>query len=82
MRFTVLIYEDAAERLFGAVVPELPGCVSQGETVDEALANVREAIEGHVAAMAARGEDVPAEFGLPIIASVEVGSSTVRAADG
>jgi len=72
MRYTVLIYEDAGEKLFGAVVPELPGCVSQGETLDEALANIRQAIEGHLAAVAEHCEDIPAESGLPIIAKVEV----------
>lgn len=29
-------------------VPGLPGCVSQGDTLDEALANIREAIEGYL----------------------------------
>jgi predicted RNase H-like HicB family nuclease len=72
MRYTILIYEDPGERLFGAVVPELPGCVTQGATLDEALANIREAIEGHLLAMAANGEEIPEETGLPIIATVEV----------
>jgi len=72
MRYTVLIYEDAEEKLYGAVVPELPGCVTQGETLDEALANIREAIEGHLLAMAAYGEDLPEEMGLPVIATVDV----------
>jgi predicted RNase H-like HicB family nuclease len=41
----VLIHA-ADEGGFWAEVPALPGCVSQGETVDEVRANVREAIEG------------------------------------
>lgn len=32
-------------------VPELPGCFTQGETIEEALENVREAITGHLAAL-------------------------------
>lgn len=72
MRYTVLIYEDAGEGLFGAVVPELPGCVSQGENLDEALTNIREAIEGHLISMAENGEQIPDETALPIIATVEV----------
>lgn len=41
----VLIH-SAEEGGFWAEVPALPGCVSQGETMDELRANVREAIEG------------------------------------
>ena len=82
MRFTVLLYEENSERLFGAVVPELPGCVSQGETLDEALVNIRAAIEGHLLAMAAHGEDLPEQAGLPVIATVEVGLDLVAAANG
>ncbi|MBA4047942.1 MAG: HicB family protein [Sphingomonas sp.] len=37
---------EAEEGGFWAEVPALPGCVSQGETLDETLANVREAITG------------------------------------
>ena len=34
-----------------AECPSLPGCVSQGETRESAIANIREAIEGHIAAL-------------------------------
>ncbi len=45
---------------FVVEVPSLPGCYSQGETVEEALANIREAIDLHIASMTAHGEEVPA----------------------
>lgn len=37
---------EAEEGGFWAEVPALPGCVSQGETLDETIANIREAITG------------------------------------
>ena len=40
------IIHDAEEGGFWAEVPAIPGCVSQGETMEELLANLREAIEG------------------------------------
>ena len=42
-----------------AEVPSLPGCVSQGTTREEALANVREAISLHEDVLRERGEPVP-----------------------
>jgi len=42
-----------------AEVPSLPGCVSQGKTRDEALANAREAISLHEEVLRDRGEPVP-----------------------
>lgn len=49
MTLKVLIH-PAEEGGFWAEVPALPGCVTQGETVEEVRANVREAIEGWLAA--------------------------------
>ena len=42
-----------------AEVPSLPGCVSQGKTRDEALANIQEAIALHVEVLQERGAPVP-----------------------
>jgi predicted RNase H-like HicB family nuclease len=45
MQLEVVVHE-AEEGGFWAEVPALPGCMTQGETMDELMANVREAIEG------------------------------------
>lgn len=44
-----------------AEVPSLPGCVSQGKTKSEAIANIREAAEGWIESALARGMSVPSE---------------------
>ena len=44
-----------------AECPSLPGCVSQGANREEAIANIREAIRGYVAALEADSLPVPAE---------------------
>jgi predicted RNase H-like HicB family nuclease len=44
-----------------AECPSLPGCISQGETRVEAIANIREAIEAYVAVLEEDGLDVPEE---------------------
>lgn len=45
MSVPVVVYEDA-DGAYWARVPALPGCVSEGDTLDEVLANIREAAEG------------------------------------
>ena len=50
MEYTVLIH-PAEEGGFWAEVPEIPGCYSQGETIEEAFSNSREAIEAHLAGL-------------------------------
>ena len=49
MKLTVLIHE-AEEGGFWAEVPCLPGCVSQGESIDELMYNIREAVDGYLMA--------------------------------
>lgn len=44
-----------------AECPSLPGCVSQGETREQAIANIREAIEGYILALKNDGLPVPEE---------------------
>jgi predicted RNase H-like HicB family nuclease len=51
--------------------PTLPGCYSQGETVEESLANIKEAIELVIEDMVASGEQVP-QSGAPIVTEVTV----------
>ena len=70
-RYTVLIYPD--DGAYSVVVPALPGCVTWGQTVDEALAMARDAIEGHVAALRDTGQEVPEEA-TPMVVTVEIGA--------
>lgn len=51
--------------------PTLPGCYSQGETVEESLTNIKEAIELVIEDMIASGEQVP-QVGAPIVTEVTV----------
>ncbi len=44
---------------FGAYIPDLPGCVSTGRTIEETERNIREAIEFHLDGMREDGEPIP-----------------------
>ena len=56
----VLIYPGEAG-FWVAECPSLPGCVSQGESREAALANIKEAIEGYIAVLEEDGLPVPME---------------------
>ena len=45
MKFTVILTPDEEDGGFVAECPSIPGCVSEGESIEEALANIKEAIE-------------------------------------
>jgi len=66
MRFTVVL-EQESDGGFVVSVPSLPGCVSQGESRDEALVNVREAIEAYLEDCRESGEPIPSENGREIV---------------
>jgi predicted RNase H-like HicB family nuclease len=46
MNYKVLISYDSEYKGYVVDVPELPGCMSQGKTIDEALINIKDAING------------------------------------
>jgi antitoxin HicB len=77
LAYTVLIIPgEPDEGGYWVKVPALPGCVTQGETIEEALANAREAIEAYVLSAKERGlllpEEGPNTTGLISTVAVEV----------
>lgn len=60
MRYTVILQKEE-DGGYVATVPVLPGCVSEGDTREEALKNIEEAIEVYLEDVRAAGESVPIE---------------------
>jgi len=58
MNFPVAIHKEPGSR-YGVSVPDLPGCISAGSTVDEAMVMVREAIRMHLEGILEDGLDWP-----------------------
>ena len=58
MKYRVSITQDE-DGVFVAEVPSLPGCISQGMTREEAVANIKEAIAVYLESLEAHGEPVP-----------------------
>lgn len=59
MRYPVVIHKDKNSD-YGVTVPDLPGCFSAGETLDEALEMAHEAVECHIEGLLLDGEALPA----------------------
>ena len=57
--FEILIEKEAEDEGYLAYSPNLPGCFSNGKTIEEAKRNIREAIEQHVDSLLANGQAVP-----------------------
>ena len=54
-----LVVLEKGESNYGAYLPDLPGCVALGDTPEETLALMREALEAHLAGMAEDGDPIP-----------------------
>ena len=72
MRYTVVLEPDEEGQGYTVRVPALPGCVSEGGTREEALANAREAITGFLEALEKAGEPLPQVKEPVDLATVEV----------
>ena len=57
MRFAVIV--EKGETSFGAYVPDLPGCIAAGDTREEVLQLIHEAIEFHVERLREDGQPIP-----------------------
>ena len=57
VRYAVIF--EQAERNWAAYVPDLPGCITTGSTLEETERNIREAIEGHLKTLREFGDPIP-----------------------
>jgi predicted RNase H-like HicB family nuclease len=67
MRYPILIEEGTDTAAFGVVVPDLPGCFSAGDTLDEALEAAKEAAAAWIDAALDRGMPVPSASSLEAV---------------
>ena len=57
MRYLVVVEKGPTS--FGAYVPDLPGCIAVGETREEVLASMHDAIEFHLEGLREQGQQIP-----------------------
>lgn len=59
MRIKYAVLFERAENNWAAYVPDLPGCMTTGKTLEETEINIREAIEGHLMTLRDFGDPIP-----------------------
>ena len=63
MNYAITI-EHEPGKAYGVQVPDLPGCFSAGDTMDEAIANAKEAVAFHIEGLLDVGESIPSPRGI------------------
>ena len=72
MEYTIILQPWDDSGGYTVIVPSLPGCITQGSTKEEALANAREAIMCHIEGLRKAGEAIPVEESKPELAQVAI----------
>lgn len=70
--YTVILHPEPEAGGYSVTVPALPGCVTQGETIEEAIAMARDAISLYIQSLADDGEPIPEEHEHPQAIVVDV----------
>jgi antitoxin HicB len=70
--YTIVLDPDLEEGGYAVTVPALPGCVTQGDTVEQCIERAQEAISGYLESLVARGLPIPLETESPRLIQVSV----------
>jgi len=71
-KYTIILEPDTEEGGYTVTVPALPGCITQGETIEQCIERAREAIAGYIESLEADGEPVPEETEPPQMLTINV----------
>lgn len=72
-----VVFEEAEEGGYTVTVPSLPGCISEGDTFEEAKKNIKEAITVYLESLTMDGEEIPKGDRPAFIGQVEVTKPTI-----
>ena len=70
--YTIVLDPNPEDGIYTVTVPALPGCLTQGKTVEECVERAKEAITGWIASAEAHGEPIPVETIRPQVIGVDV----------
>ena len=64
-QYTIILHPDAEQGGYTVTVPTLPGCITEGDTIEQAIAMAKDAIHLYIESLIASGEPVPQEHEHP-----------------
>lgn len=70
--YTIILEPDLEEGGYTVIVPALPGCVTEGDTLEEAIAMAKDAIAGYLESLKMAGGPIPEETVPPQMVKVQV----------
>jgi predicted RNase H-like HicB family nuclease len=71
-QYTIILEPDPEEGGYTVTVPALPGCITQGETIEQCIERAREAITGYIESLKSDGEPIPEETERPQMITIDV----------
>jgi antitoxin HicB len=64
-QYTIILHPDPEQGGYTVTVPTLPGCITEGKTIEEAIEMAKEAIQLYIESLIADGEPIPEEYEHP-----------------
>ena len=71
--FEIVVEKEPEDASYSAYSPTLPGCFSNGKTIEEATRNIREAVQQHIASLLVHGQTIPQNDKLVHVEELTVG---------
>jgi predicted RNase H-like HicB family nuclease len=71
-KYTIILEPDTEEGGYTVTVPALPGCITQGDTIQQCVERAEEAIIGYIESLRLAGENVPVETERPQMITIDV----------
>ena len=75
-----VVFEEQPEGGYTTLVPSLPGCISEGDTFEEAKKNISDAIKLYLEDMEADGEEIPEDKGSVFVGQIEINRKPLASA--
>jgi antitoxin HicB len=70
--YTIILEPDPEEDGYRVTVPVLPGCITQGDTIEQCIERAHEAIAGYIESLQAEGKPIPYETVRPQVITINV----------